>query len=171
MKAFFDYEILESGVVSIRFINPDGSFHREFRCPGDNITDLPILIRTAIREKWTPAFIIQWDLDLMNNTEEPELTAPTLRDYEDALQAKVDRVAQEKLYRDGVTLASYAMSQNPTYSAEARAFLDWRDSFWDYANTELAKALSEPPQRDVPTISEFLAEMPVIQWPEEEENG
>ncbi|MCD1265529.1 hypothetical protein [Shinella sumterensis] len=60
--------------------------------------------------------------------EEPKIEPdpPTLADYEDAIQGMVDATAKEKLFRDGVTLASYTASTNPQWAAEAVAFVAWR---------------------------------------------
>lgn len=84
-------------------------------------------------------------------------------DYEDAIQAKVDVTAKQKLFRDGVTLASYTASTNPQWAAEALAFVAWRDGVWAYAYTELAKV--QAGKRQQPTVEEFLAEIEPIEWP------
>lgn len=89
--------------------------------------------------------------------------APTLEDYETAIQAVIDATAREKLFRDGVTLASYTASTNPQWAAEAIAFVAWRDGVWAYAYTELAKV--QAGQRDQPTVEEFLIEIEPIVWP------
>ncbi|WLR98758.1 hypothetical protein [Shinella sumterensis] len=89
--------------------------------------------------------------------------APTIHDYETAIQAVVDATAKEKLFRDGVTLASYTASTNPQWAAEALAFVAWRDGVWAYAYSELAKVQSG--QRQQPTVEEFLAEVEPIEWP------
>lgn len=97
--------------------------------------------------------------------EEPEIQPepPTLADYENAIQATVDAMAKEKLFRDGVTLASYTASTNPQWAAEAAAFVAWRDQVWAYAYSELAKVQSG--QREQPAVGEFLAEIHPIEWP------
>ncbi|MBB5040797.1 hypothetical protein [Shinella fusca] len=88
---------------------------------------------------------------------------PTLADYENAIQALVDTTAREKLFRDGVTLASYVSSTNPQWAAEATAFVSWRDGVWTYSYAELYKV--QVGQREQPTVDAFLAEMPVVEWP------
>lgn len=89
--------------------------------------------------------------------------APTIDDYETAIQGIVDATAREKLFRDGVTLASYTASTNPQWAAEAAAFVAWRDGVWAYAYSELAKV--QAGQRDQPSVEEFLAEVEPIEWP------
>ncbi len=98
--------------------------------------------------------------------EEPEIEPepPTLADYEDAIQAMVDATAKEKLFRDGVTLASYTASTNPQWAAEAAAFVGWRDQIWAHAYAELAKV--QAGLREQPTVNDFLSELPAIVWPE-----
>lgn len=88
---------------------------------------------------------------------------PTMADYEDAIQAIVDGTAKTKLFRDGVTLASYTASTNPVWASEAQAFVAWRDGVWTYAYAELAKV--QAGERDQPNVADFLAEITPISWP------
>lgn len=90
---------------------------------------------------------------------------PTLTpdDYAAAIQAHVDDIAKARGYADGVALAGYSTSTIPTWAAEAEAFIQWRDTVWIYAYTELAKV--QGGQRSVPTIDGLIAELPVIKWP------
>lgn len=91
------------------------------------------------------------------------LSAPKLADYENAIQSLVDTTATGKMFRDGVTLASYVASTNPQWAAEAQAFVAWRDAVWAYSYTELAKV--QAGEREQPTIEEFLTEIAPIAWP------
>lgn len=85
-----------------------------------------------------------------------------MEDYEYAIQAHVDGAARSKLFRDGVTLASYTASTNAQWSAEAQAFVAWRDQVWAYAYQEFARVQAGARQ---PTIAEIIAELPLISWP------
>jgi hypothetical protein len=106
--------------------------------------------------------IAEWEAE--GNTIPPYVPLPpTLADYESAIQAIVDATAKEKLFRDGVTLASYVTSTDPAWSAEAQAFVAWRDAVWRYAYAELAKV--QTGQREQPTVEDFLAEIDPITWP------
>lgn len=89
--------------------------------------------------------------------------APTLDNYRSAIQSLVDEIAQSRSYDSGNSLASYAASTIPQWSAEAQAFIAWRDQVWAYAYAELEKV--EKLYRTQPTVEEFLAELPVIAWP------
>lgn len=42
------------------------------------------------------------------------------------------------------------------------------DAVWSYAYAELDKVTAEPPERDVPSIEDFIAELPAMSWPEPE---
>lgn len=92
--------------------------------------------------------------------------AATIGAFEDAIQAFVDAKPKERDFRDGVTLASYVASTNPAWAAQARAFVGWRDQVWLYSYGELAKVTAG--ERAQPTIEDFVAELPVLSWPEEE---
>ncbi|MBB5041919.1 hypothetical protein [Shinella fusca] len=107
--------------------------------------------------------IAEWEAE--GNTIPPyQPPAPSLTDYENAIQGMIDATAKEKLFRDGVTLASYTASTNPRWAAESVAFIAWRDEVWAYAYSELAKV--QAGQRDQPTAEDFLTELPPIVWPD-----
>lgn len=95
---------------------------------------------------------------------EASAPVPTLADYENAIQGLVDTTATEKMFRDGVTLASYVASTNPQWAAEAQAFVAWRDAVWVYSYAELAKV--QAGEREQPSPADFLAELPAIAWPD-----
>lgn len=83
--------------------------------------------------------------------------------YRIAVQDHVDVTARERRYDNGISLASYVASGNPTWSAEAAAFVAWRDAVWLYAYAELDKVTAGT--RPQPGVEEFIAELPVIEWP------
>lgn len=89
--------------------------------------------------------------------------APTITDYENAIQNLVDSTAREKQFRDGVTLASYTASTKPKWAAEAQAFVAWRDNVWSYAYGQLVKV--QAGERPQPTVEQFLDEIARIAWP------
>jgi hypothetical protein len=90
--------------------------------------------------------------------------APAVTDYQTAVQGLIDQTASEKLFNDGVSLASYKDSTVPLWAAQASAFIAWRDGVWVYCYAEFAKV--EAGERPQPTVSAFLAELPAIVWPE-----
>ncbi|KAA3504351.1 hypothetical protein DXM27_03685 [Rhizobium rhizogenes] len=94
----------------------------------------------------------------------PAPPAPTISDYENAIQNLVDSTARERQFRDGVTLASYTTSTKPKWAAEAQAFVAWRDNVWFYAYGELAKV--QAGERPQPTVPQFLSEIAPIAWPD-----
>lgn len=89
--------------------------------------------------------------------------SPTITDYEDAVQDMIDATARERSYRSGDSLASFALSTNGKWAAEAQAFIAWRDNVWRYVFSEREKFLSG--QRPQPTIEGFLSEIARIAWP------
>lgn len=101
-------------------------------------------------------------------TPDPELEPepPTLEDYRAAIRAHVDATAQARDYDNAVSCASYVDSTNPTWAAEAQAFVAWRDAVLAYAFAELAKV--ENGQRPQPAIEEFVGELTAavpMEWP------
>ena len=90
-------------------------------------------------------------------------SAPRVEDFQRAIEAHVDAKAREKGYSSAVSCASYAISTNPTYGAEALAFIAWRDAVWVYALAELAKV--QGGQRTAPTVADLISELPAMVWP------
>jgi hypothetical protein len=104
----------------------------------------------------------RWDGSSLNN-EPPSPPAPTLGDYQRALEAHVDAAAAGRSYSSAVSCASYAASTNPAWAAEAQAFIAWRDAIYVAAFSALAEFEGgEAP----PTIAAFIADLPVMAWPE-----
>lgn len=95
-----------------------------------------------------------------------EAQAALQEQFRAAIQAHVDATAMSKLYNDSVTLASYdTLSQpNAAWKAEAAAFVIWRTAVWEYVNGQLL--LFGAGEREIPTIEDFIAELPVIVWPQ-----
>ncbi len=48
------YELMEAGPVNLRFV-VDGTYLRQVRQPGDDISDLPAAAQAALTEHWSPA--------------------------------------------------------------------------------------------------------------------
>lgn len=93
----------------------------------------------------------------------PVRRPPSIDDYRRAIQAHVDSAAQARSYDSGITCASYLGSTVPAWAAEASAFVAWRDAVWAYAYTELAKV--EAGEREQPTVTEIIGELPAMVWP------
>ncbi len=82
--------------------------------------------------------------------------------YKAAFDARLDMMAQSKGYDNRISIGTYATSTNPVYVAEAQAFIEWRDAALASMFAQLAavEAGGNPP-----TVEEFLAALPVINWP------
>jgi hypothetical protein len=93
-----------------------------------------------------------------------EALAALQEQFRAAIQAHVDALAKGRNYDSGNSLASYVASTNARWAAEAQAFVSWRDQVWLYAYAELDKAMTGA--REIPTIDDFIAELPVIDWPQ-----
>lgn len=92
---------------------------------------------------------------------EPEVL---IEQFRATIQAHIDAAAQSRRYENGNSLATYVNSTNAQWSAEAAAFVAWRDAVWAYAYAELDKVLGG--LREAPTVEGFIAELPVMEWPE-----
>lgn len=94
-----------------------------------------------------------------------EARTQTKGEFQAAIQRYVDDTARARNYGDGNSLAGYVNSTIPQWSAEAVAFVAWRDAIWVYSYAELERALTG--QRPIPTIQDFIAELPVMSWPQQ----
>ena len=99
---------------------------------------------------------------------EPEAEPPSLPElFEQArklVENHVDEVARTRRYTDAVSCASYVASTNATWSAEASAFVAWRDAVWAQVYSLEDKALAGE-IGTVPTADELIAGLPEIAWP------
>lgn len=93
-----------------------------------------------------------------------ELFKPKEKDFAEAIQRHIDAAAQSRQYENGIALASYDSSSIAEWAQEAQTFIEWRDSVWNYAFTELEKVKNNT--RPYPTIDELISELPVIVWPQ-----
>lgn len=82
---------------------------------------------------------------------------------QEALELHINDIAKERLYTDAVSCASYKDSTNPVWSAEASAFITWRDICYEYAFDYIEKAESGEIQ---PDFDEFVEGIPEMIWPE-----
>ncbi len=83
-----------------------------------------------------------------------------LRQY---LYQYIDRIAKEKGYLSGTDLMTYKVSAFTPFKTDADAFSLWRDAVFTYALGEIQKIKNET--RTMPTLQEFIQELPVITWP------
>ena len=114
-----------------------------------------------------------WRYDPIGNTFlEPLPTAePTLSHEEilkamqDAIQSHMDTKARERNYDGILSLCTYAASTNPKFAAEGQAGVEWRDACWAKGYEIMDDVLAG--NREIPSVEELLAEMPVLVWPDE----
>lgn len=83
--------------------------------------------------------------------------------YTAAIKAHLDATANHGQY-DGIqTAITYRDDPNPRYAAEGLALFNWRSAVWTYATAELDRVTTG--QREIPTVEEFIAELPAFDWP------
>lgn len=83
--------------------------------------------------------------------------------YTAALTRHLDETAQSKRYDDRISCMARAGFSGP-FQAEATAFAIWADTCNALGYQIMAEVLAG--QRELPTIDEFLALMPEMEWPQ-----
>lgn len=86
-----------------------------------------------------------------------------LQVYTDAIQAQLDNFARTRGYNSILAACSYVTSTVPRFMTEAYYCVGLRDQTWIqcYAILDAVQA----GEREVPSLDELLAELPVPQWP------
>lgn len=80
------------------------------------------------------------------------------------LDNHLNQIAKDRQYNDAVSLVSYKDCGNPIWEAEANTFIAWRTSVWEYAFTIKQQVIDG--EIPLPTVDEFFASLPKIEWPE-----
>jgi len=113
---------------------------------------------------WTPDVSIIITAEQAAELKEREERIALQVQFSGAIQAHLNATAGQRRYDSIHTAISYRDDPNPKFAAEAAALFAWRSAVWTHATEELEKVIAG--QRDVPTVSAFIAELPVIVWPE-----
>ena len=82
--------------------------------------------------------------------------------YSEIMQDKLEKEVLKKNYENTETCASYSLSNNAAWKAEAESFIAWRDSCWQYAiqiEVDVIAGIIPPP-----SIADFIAGAPKISW-------
>lgn len=97
-------------------------------------------------------------------TESPDPSNSMLQtEFEMAIEDLMDKKAKSKNYRNPNRLMLYTSSKKQKWKDEADAFISWRDDMFEYCYQEMEKIMLQ--QRDLPTVQEFLDELPEMVWP------
>lgn len=81
-----------------------------------------------------------------------------------AINEQVEKTAREKGYNGSESLVSYVNSGVPAWASEAQVFITWRDQVWSEVLTMLSEV--EAGNEPMPSMSQALASVPPINWPE-----
>jgi hypothetical protein len=94
----------------------------------------------------------------LNPTETAEQIIARL---EGSLDKHLDAVANSYRYESIRTMVTYATSEHPTFGAEGRAAVKFRDAVYAYGIQCIADVQTE--QREIPTEEELIAELPLFE--------
>lgn len=85
-----------------------------------------------------------------------------LAEFTNAIQRRLDAFAQTRGYDNIMSACSYFGSGNARFKAEADTAIALRDATWEQCYAILDAVLAG--ERDVPTLDEIVAELPVLTW-------
>ena len=80
-----------------------------------------------------------------------------------AVQRHLDSTALSHGYDHIISLCSYRGSNVAEWDAEGIAGMAWRDAVWSACKTIMEAVIAQ--ERAVPTEEQFIAELPVMEWP------
>ena len=99
-------------------------------------------------------------------TNEKPYVAPTQKEteaqYTSAAQAYLDDFARTKTYDGILSACTYAASTSPRLREEGQRCIELRDAVWDSAFAILNDVTAG--KRPIPTIEQFIAELPKLTW-------
>lgn len=93
---------------------------------------------------------------------EQEQTEQLTKQFTQSVQKWMDSKAQERGYDNIISACTYADSTDAKFAAEGKAAKEWRDKVWRHCYDVVAQVVSG--NRDIPTTSELLAELPKLEW-------
>jgi len=91
-----------------------------------------------------------------------EFGATRMKACETALENLLDTTAQERTWKDCMS-ARAAAGYPSSFQPEGIAFVNWWPACWEMAHQILADVQAQT--RPIPTLAEFLAEMPALVLP------
>jgi hypothetical protein len=109
--------------------------------------------------------VIAWHEDGMPYLKDPD--PPTVeeiaRHFSDAVQQRLDDFVKARNYDSILSACTYATDVNPQFKAEGKYALRLRSETWAKCYEIMGEVLAG--QREIPTLEEFLAELPAMEWP------
>jgi len=114
-----------------------------------------------------PEWVTNGDIQTGNGFVNPPPRVKTQEELateiQEAVQGMMDSEARSIGYDSLLSVCTYATSPNVKFQAEGQYFVSRRDAIWTYCYTELAKV--EAGIRTMPTVDEFLLELPALNLP------
>lgn len=80
-----------------------------------------------------------------------------------AVNQHIDATVAQREYNSIDSMPKYLPSTNARYAAEAAAAVAWCTAVWE--KVEEIQNEVQSGQRPIPSVTEVIAELPVIQWP------
>lgn len=94
------------------------------------------------------------------NAPPPETAEQIIARLEAALDRHLDAVANSYRYESIRTMVTYATSEHPTFGAEGRAAVKFRDAVYAHGIQVIADVQAE--SREIPTEADLIAELPLL---------
>lgn len=100
-----------------------------------------------------------WYFEIPSTVVTPE---QRIKEIQDAVQNLLDSKAKEKMYDSALSIATYAISSDEIFKAEADAFVVWRDRCWRKCYDILAQFQSG--EIEMPSVENVIEQLPTFDW-------
>lgn len=87
----------------------------------------------------------------------------TIDRYRAAIDQHIINIAKSRGYDSPESIYSYVSSAVPEWSAEAIAFIAWRDAVWSYTFQKL-EDIKQGSAQTPASVEEFISNLPEINW-------
>lgn len=141
--------IIENGVVTNVILLPDNYEGSEWGGKPLVVSD-----EAAIGDSYIDGLFVKPEAP-------PETPEQVIARLESALDAHIDSVARSYRYESIRTMVTYATSEHPTFGAEGRAAIKFRDACYAYGIQVIADV--QDGKRGIPTEAELIAELPTFE--------
>lgn len=124
--------------------------------------DYVAYVLNSAMESWAKTYVAGYVPEAAPTEMTPE---ELIKMGEDAVQLRLDNFARERGYGSILSACTYVTSTSPRFAADGQKCVEVRDATWLACYEILGAVMAGA--RTMPSLSELMAELPVLAWPVE----